>query len=137
MIHSFLRYLETFVNYLIVNISSDLLKPKFFFFFFNYPATPEIYPFPLPPALPIPGRGLLEADGRGDVARVDLLLLLAVVRVHHQDAAGALGATGGCVQDAAARLELARVDAEVGEDRKSTRLNSSHSQISYAVFCLK
>src|SRR2546427_6997198 len=30
--------------------------------------------------------------------------------------------------------------ADVGEalrDRKSTRLNSSHSQISYAVFCLK
>src|SRR5688572_31794565 len=26
---------------------------------------------------------------------------------------------------------------EVGTDRKSTRLNSSHSQISYAVFCLK
>src|SRR5688572_32667324 len=26
---------------------------------------------------------------------------------------------------------------EVLEDRKSTRLNSSHSQISYAVFCLK
>src|SRR2546427_8626601 len=31
-------------------------------------------------------------------------------------------------------LELA---LDVGEDRKSTRLNSSHSQISYAVFCLK
>src|SRR5688572_32427345 len=29
----------------------------------------------------------------------------------------------------------ARTDS--GEDRKSTRLNSSHSQISYAVFCLK
>src|SRR5205085_10165845 len=30
------------------------------------------------------------------------------------------------------------LDAErVGRDRKSTRLNSSHSQISYAVFCLK
>src|SRR5438270_3096755 len=28
-------------------------------------------------------------------------------------------------------------DAQVVEDRKSTRLNSSHSQISYAVFCLK
>src|SRR2546430_9021721 len=32
-------------------------------------------------------------------------------------------------------------DCEAGdgpcEDRKSTRLNSSHSQISYAVFCLK
>src|SRR2546427_7776552 len=27
--------------------------------------------------------------------------------------------------------------ARVGTDRKSTRLNSSHSQISYAVFCLK
>src|SRR2546427_7178454 len=35
------------------------------------------------------------------------------------------------------------MDAEAGDeredpqDRKSTRLNSSHSQISYAVFCLK
>src|SRR2546430_7867004 len=27
--------------------------------------------------------------------------------------------------------------AEMQRDRKSTRLNSSHSQISYAVFCLK
>src|SRR2546427_5311898 len=26
---------------------------------------------------------------------------------------------------------------KMGRDRKSTRLNSSHSQISYAVFCLK
>src|SRR2546430_5383011 len=32
----------------------------------------------------------------------------------------------------AAPIRIAR-----GEDRKSTRLNSSHSQISYAVFCLK
>src|SRR5256886_10684884 len=29
------------------------------------------------------------------------------------------------------------VEARVHLDRKSTRLNSSHSQISYAVFCLK
>src|SRR5438270_10040449 len=29
------------------------------------------------------------------------------------------------------------VDLELRLDRKSTRLNSSHSQISYAVFCLK
>src|SRR5256885_9440923 len=28
-------------------------------------------------------------------------------------------------------------DAETGQDRKSTRLNSSHLVISYAVFCLK
>src|SRR5688572_31082170 len=31
----------------------------------------------------------------------------------------------------------AEAGADVVEDRKSTRLNSSHSQISYAVFCLK
>src|SRR6266478_866488 len=29
------------------------------------------------------------------------------------------------------------IDVMLGGDRKSTRLNSSHSQISYAVFCLK
>src|SRR5690348_17620022 len=29
------------------------------------------------------------------------------------------------------------VGADGGEDRKSTRLNSSHPSISYAVFCLK
>src|SRR5688572_15159449 len=29
------------------------------------------------------------------------------------------------------------IDPDLGTDRKSTRLNSSHSQISYAVFCLK
>src|SRR2546429_1390510 len=39
-------------------------------------------------------------------------------------------------------LELASLDGYVieedgGEDRKSTRLNSSHGYISYAVFCLK
>src|SRR5688572_32735192 len=30
-----------------------------------------------------------------------------------------------------------RTPSPHGRDRKSTRLNSSHSQISYAVFCLK
>src|SRR5688572_31337557 len=35
----------------------------------------------------------------------------------------------GAEPDPAAKLGL--------QDRKSTRLNSSHSQISYAVFCLK
>src|SRR2546430_12564674 len=39
----------------------------------------------------------------------------------------------------ALRLEDPRADTltEFLRDRKSTRLNSSHSQISYAVFCLK
>src|SRR5690349_23090175 len=33
--------------------------------------------------------------------------------------------------------ERARSEDPAGEDRKSTRLNSSHVEISYAVFCLK
>src|SRR5438105_8456158 len=35
------------------------------------------------------------------------------------------------------RIEELASKAEEGEDRKSTRLNSSHEWISYAVFCLK
>src|SRR3712207_7878099 len=35
------------------------------------------------------------------------------------------------------RRELGHRARRVGEDRKSTRLNSSHANISYAVFCLK
>src|SRR2546430_11782825 len=34
-------------------------------------------------------------------------------------------------------VDEARPQPQRGADRKSTRLNSSHSQISYAVFCLK
>src|SRR5688572_32009722 len=50
------------------------------------------------------------------------------VEREHGDAAG-LGAGGERALDAAAEKDPV--------DRKSTRLNSSHSQISYAVFCLK
>src|SRR5947209_14704144 len=32
---------------------------------------------------------------------------------------------------------VAELEAKLGQDRKSTRLNSSHANISYAVFCLK
>src|SRR2546430_7491237 len=35
------------------------------------------------------------------------------------------------------RRNFVRIDVRAELDRKSTRLNSSHSQISYAVFCLK
>src|SRR2546430_10792862 len=38
---------------------------------------------------------------------------------------------------AAGKLPSAQVGRDRMLDRKSTRLNSSHSQISYAVFCLK
>src|SRR2546430_9673482 len=34
-------------------------------------------------------------------------------------------------------IDQHRPTISIHEDRKSTRLNSSHSQISYAVFCLK
>src|SRR2546427_713581 len=34
-------------------------------------------------------------------------------------------------------LRVLYADGQAHQDRKSTRLNSSHSQISYAVFCLK
>src|SRR2546430_9192257 len=42
----------------------------------------------------------------------------------------------GFIQDSAPELVVEIVNFP-GQDRKSTRLNSSHSQISYAVFCLK
>src|SRR3712207_7563623 len=62
------------------------------------------------------------------------------------DAAGQLAAQRALepLRDADQRVEVdARLDAlaleQVDEvlDRKSTRLNSSHANISYAVFCLK
>ena len=51
----------------------------------------------------VAGRDALQADRRGDVARVDFLDFLALVRVHLQQAADALGALLGRVVDAARR----------------------------------
>src|SRR5256886_12519300 len=48
----------------------------------------------------------------------------------HRDAAGAL-------QERITPLDKEIIGKLGPADRKSTRLNSSHSQISYAVFCLK
>src|SRR2546429_5505274 len=39
--------------------------------------------------------------------------------------------------DVLGRSSQVELDLRFGEDRKSTRLNSSHGYISYAVFCLK
>src|SRR5438132_2647720 len=59
------------------------------------------------------------------------------------DARGDRGHAGGKELDEFAREEISSVDT-LGQpnklielDRKSTRLNSSHTVISYAVFCLK
>src|SRR5207249_12019359 len=46
------------------------------------------------------------------------------------------GARGGAAPGVARAARGARLLAD-GQDRKSTRLNSSHVSISYAVFCLK
>src|SRR5436305_4365013 len=54
-----------------------------------------------------------------------------------------LGGTGPAISLGArpgglpARTAAPRGGRRVGSDRKSTRLNSSHVRISYAVFCLK
>src|SRR2546430_7642930 len=47
--------------------------------------------------------------------------------------AARMGPFAGYADNADAMLNVLRMH----RDRKSTRLNSSHSQISYAVFCLK
>src|SRR5690606_41845015 len=73
----------------------------------------------------------------------DLLDLLALESVqalflgveHARRAGEAQAFLAGDLGDRALRGEVAVEDAEV--DRKSTRLNSSHVKISYAVFCLK
>src|SRR5690625_5638284 len=49
--------------------------------------------------------------------------------------AGKLGGT--CLHNGCIPTKALLHAAEVAEDRKSTRLNSSHVAISYAVFCLK
>src|SRR5256886_7382747 len=45
--------------------------------------------------------------------------------------------TGEADNAALTAVNADRVQRAALEDRKSTRLNSSHSQISYAVFCFK
>src|SRR5258708_40342264 len=49
----------------------------------------------------------------------------------------ALPIFNGVVNDDAVSMPACSLPARCGGDRKSTRLNSSHQIISYAVFCLK
>src|SRR3712207_7671254 len=90
------------------------------FFFFNDTATTEIYTLSLHDALPIsPGR----------LSDLDALGLLVVHSVPHDDLQQAILEAGADLAPIYAFGQL--------QDRKSTRLNSSHANISYAVFCLK
>src|SRR5438477_9006585 len=83
------------------------------FFFLNATATTEIYTLSLHDALPI---SRVYRRGRGPLFK--------------RSESGF----------ASARCHLQRRDVQASRtlsDRKSTRLNSSHMSISYAVFCLK
>src|SRR3712207_7049319 len=93
---------------------------KLYFFFFNDTATTEIYTLSLHDALPICGRHEPVGEDGADVAPGG-------------------GAGLPHLQLGAAQRALAQREARLAErqDRKSTRLNSSHANISYAVFCLK
>src|SRR2546426_7786555 len=82
-----------------------------FFFFFNDTATTEIYTLSLHDALPISAG-------------------CATIQV-----AATLGVPVGVAADF--MVPDLPAAAEIILDRKSTRLNSSHLVISYAVFCLK
>src|SRR2546430_12697477 len=94
----------------------------FCFFFFNDTATTEIYTLSLHDALPI-------CRDRTDRE--------AGTRVHGAGARQEDRGRGDRLAGPAQHEERHRAaDAQPG-DRKSTRLNSSHSQISYAVFCLE
>src|SRR3712207_6872775 len=92
----------------------------YLFFFFNDTATTEIYTLSLHDALPISGH-LRRGRGRAGARR------LPPGRQVRGDHPGARDRP---------RVPP-RAPRAVGRDRKSTRLNSSHANISYAVFCLK
>src|SRR5258707_12672620 len=101
-------------------IYSTAVSFSLFFFFFNDTATTEIYTLSLHDALPI-----LAAFERA--RGVEPQRQAFAVDVH-------------ALVELTANINLLVNSFEyfVGNgDRKSTRLNSSHANISYAVFCLK
>src|SRR2546427_12175170 len=85
------------------------------FFFFNDTATTEIYTLSLHDALPI-----LPQEPARAVA-----------------ASASVAAEASLPQRESPPPNTQQMSQTPTQDRKSTRLNSSHSQISYAVFCLK
>src|SRR2546429_2975976 len=98
-----------------------MLRPVFRFFFFNDTATTEIYTLSLHDALPIwPVVAAKFGEQHRDVAHC----------VPAHVAAGSRKFLDRLPEGLRRRRGLER-------DRKSTRLNSSHGYISYAVFCLK
>src|SRR3712207_7474848 len=91
------------------------------FFFFNDTATTEIYTLSLHDALPI----------------CFLVNLLSAYIKPKLDEKLAKSSKTRRERLEAKRSKREKLIKELIEDRKSTRLNSSHANISYAVFCLK
>src|SRR3712207_7265434 len=89
-------------------------------FFFNDTATTEIYTLSLHDALPISRH---------------FQPLPAARRGRGLPASPSVEGRAACVQQR--RRGRLRARSRRPRDRKSTRLNSSHANISYAVFCLK
>src|SRR2546421_12880066 len=117
----------SFLISLLLFISFLYLSLLFFFFFFNDTATTEIYTLSLHDALPIfsdldKPYGARDKESKHAHRR----------RVHEPQIVRATWP--GTVSRPGPRRDR-RAGGRV--DRKSTRLNSSHDQISYAVFCLK
>src|SRR3712207_8548557 len=93
---------------------SDLLRFSIFFFFFNDTATTEIYTLSLHDALPI---SFLSTTYRAAIYT---------------------GYWNYFCCSASEEYFISHIQfSSCNLDRKSTRLNSSHANISYAVFCLK
>src|SRR6266853_4982614 len=83
--------------------------------------------------MPLPARRADPQTGRGASSYFDVVPILEQAR------AGQPLDPVGQVESEVRQLEASRPGRGPPRprDRKSTRLNSSHSQISYAVFCLK
>src|SRR5207249_5838999 len=101
-------------------------------FFFKHTVTPENYTLSLHDALPI-WKGLDPALLPEIVQKAHATGLR--VSTHIENAADFHNALVAGV-DEINHMPGFRYGADI-EDRKSTRLNSSHVSISYAVFCLK
>src|SRR3712207_5627643 len=89
------------------------LRVSFFFLMIRRPPRSTLFPYTT----------LFRSAG---LAREDVFI---TTKLHNDDHLRAKDA----LEDSLGKLEMEHVDL----DRKSTRLNSSHANISYAVFCLK
>src|SRR5439155_19429268 len=106
-----------------------LISVSSIIFLFTDSQSTQIYTFPYTTLF----RSLREFQGVL-VAPLGGQVEVVVGGVQHVDSPR-VGGVG--VKNGAARVLVEHADALAVGDRKSTRLNSSHVAISYAVFCLK